>query len=134
MAVAPLKCYKICVVRQHYNFPLCQGQPKGTEMNSAVALDAIGAVAEQLLPHDNVSSQPPPQHQSPIKPITIRASQVVPNREHRSSHHHHHHHHHHRSSSHKSSSHKKHKKKKRRKRTSDSEDDESDYSDPDFLV
>ncbi|XP_050736968.1 nipped-B-like protein isoform X1 [Eriocheir sinensis] len=110
-------------------------QPKGTEMNSTVPLNAIGAVPGELLPHGAAPPQPPPppQHQSPIKPITIRASQVVPAREHRSSHHHHHHHHH-RSSSHKSSSHKKHKKKKRRKRTSDSEDDESDYSDPDFLV
>lgn len=72
--------------------------------------------------------QPPPQvpvtRRTPIKPITIRASQVSNTREHRS----------HRSSSHKSSSHKKHKKKKKRKKNSDSEEEESEFSDPDFLV
>ncbi|KAK7086913.1 hypothetical protein SK128_008836 [Halocaridina rubra] len=64
-----------------------------------------------------------PPRRTPIKPITIRASQVANAKEHRS----------HRTP-HKSSSHKKHKKKKKRRKMSDSEDEESEFSDPDFLV
>ncbi|XP_042884604.1 nipped-B-like protein isoform X2 [Penaeus japonicus] len=91
------------------------------------------ATAETLTTPDcNVvetkTEEQPATRRTPIKPITIRASQVTPTREHRS-----HHHHHHRSS-HRSSSHKKHKKKKKRKKASDSEEEESEFSDPDFLV
>lgn len=98
-----------------------QDQPKDAE-----------ATAETLTAPDcNVvetkTEEQPATRRTPIKPITIRASQVTPTREHRS------HHHHHRSS-HRSSSHKKHKKKKKRKKSSDSEEEESEFSDPDFLV
>lgn len=98
-----------------------QDQPKGAELTTKTINTVDSIVVET-----KTEEQLPPRR-SPIKPITIRTSQVTPTREHRS------HHHHHRSS-HRSSSHKKHKKKKKRKRTSDSEEDESEYSDPDFLV
>ncbi|KAK3884098.1 hypothetical protein Pcinc_011609 [Petrolisthes cinctipes] len=117
-------------------------QPKGAEITTTEVLNSSGGAAGMVVENklkggdDDVVEITPTTRHSPIKPITIRASQVLPpaRGEHRRSHHHHHHHHH-RSTSHRSSSaHKKHKKKKKRKRISDSEDDESEYSDPDFLV
>ncbi|XP_042215621.1 nipped-B-like protein isoform X2 [Homarus americanus] len=96
-------------------------QPKGAQMLPGTLNTVGNAVVETK------SDEQLPPRRSPIKPITIRTSQVTPSREHRS------HHHHHRSS-HRSSSHKKHKKKKKRRRNSDSEDEDSEYSDPDFLV
>ncbi|KAK8753827.1 hypothetical protein OTU49_001786 [Cherax quadricarinatus] len=95
-------------------------QPKGKAELTPEVLDTV----DNSVLETKTEEQLPPRR-SPIKPITIRTSQVTP-REHRS------HHHHHRSS-HRSSSHKKHKKKKKRRRNSDSDDD-SEYSDPDFLV
>ncbi|KAK4306344.1 hypothetical protein Pmani_021828 [Petrolisthes manimaculis] len=117
-------------------------QPKGAEITTTEVLNSSGGAAGMVVENklkggdDDVVEITPTTRHSPIKPITIRASQVLPpaRGEHRRSHHHHHHHHH-RSTSHRSSSaHKKHKKKKKRKRISDSEDDDSEYSDPDFLV
>ncbi|CAL4060266.1 unnamed protein product, partial [Meganyctiphanes norvegica] len=100
-----------------------KGHPKEEE---------IEVVAEQLPPmqtrhtrgsgQQQQQSEAPTENRSPIKPITIRASQIkTPPREKRS--------HRHRDKdkdkdhSHRSSSHKKHKKKKKRKKNSDSEND-----------
>merc|ERR1739838_1277012 len=109
-----------------------KGHPKEEE---------IEVVSEHLPPmptrHTRGSGQqqqqppPPPlesptENRSPIKPITIRASQITttPAKEKRS--------HRHREKEHGSSSHKKHKKKKKRKRSSDSEN-ESENSDVEWV-
>lgn len=83
----------------------------------------------QQQPPQPAPEESPTENRSPIKPITIRASQITTPKEKSRSHRHHKD----KDRSHRSSSHKKHKKKKKRKKNSDSED-ESEFSDPDFLV